>query len=499
MNRHKFLLLFLAFGLLNVRGILGQELGPQTSEQLSQEPTASRIIQLVRLINGNDEVSPDDIKRIFSKDLIERAGQKRLASIVGKVRENDGQLEVYDANRVEKFKYTFKALGIKNKQWLDIVIRVDDESPHKICGIDGITTTDIGAKAKRPVMAIENRREFLRSEPTVSKETLQQLDDWLEKRAAANKFSGVVLVAKDFKPVYQKAFGMASKRYQVPNEPGTLFRLGSVNKIFTATAVLQLVERGKLSLDDKLHQYIDGFADPRTARITIRQLLSHSSGWKAYWSNKYFVENFRELRSVDDYLKFIKEIPLDFEPGTKSAYSNTGYEVLGGVIEAVSGQSYDAFLYENVFAPAKMESTKSLEIDHIAPGLATGYTNRNYQGVIAASDFRFENTLNSPPKGTPAGGGCSTAGDLLKFVEAVARHKIVGKESERLLRSSFAAGGIPRDFIFHNGGAPGQGVWMQTDVVNGYSIIVIGNYDYTSVDAVVKKIGKLFNLPLYQA
>ena len=144
-----------------------------------------------------------------------------------------------------------------------------------------------------------------------------------------------------------------------------------------------------------------------------------------------------------------------------------------------------------------MNETASLESDQISEGLATGYTNRDFEGNQHGTDFAFHNTLMSPPKGTAAGGGCSTAADLLRFVTAITQRKIVNQDSEEFLRSRIGASAKPSNYVFHNGGAPGQGVWMQSDVSNGYSIIVLSNYGYPAASTVVRKISKSFELPIF--
>ena len=339
-----------------------------------------------------------------------------------------------------------------------------------------------------------NARETNVTEPTVNEQTIKQLKQWIQAQVDEGKFSGVVLVAKDFEPVFYETFGLASKRYNVRVSKETKFRLASVNKIFTATAILKLVEQKKLSLDDPVSKYIDGLADPRAENVTVRHLLTHSSGWGSYWGHPEFLNNREKLRSLDDYMAFIKDIKLDFDPGSKRQYSNSGYTILGAIIEKVTGQSYYDYVRNSIFKPAGMSSTDSFEIDHVAPNLATGYTNMDVNNQRSGTGYTYENIFTASVKGTSAGGGCSTSGDLLKFAEAVIKNKIVSKESEEFLRCDIGTKSEPGDFLFHNGGGPGQNTWVQSDVRTGYTIIVLCNLDPPCGSNVVRKISELFNL-----
>ena len=144
-----------------------------------------------------------------------------------------------------------------------------------------------------------------------------------------------------------------------------------------------------------------------------------------------------------------------------------------------------------------MDSTRSFDIDHVAEGLATGYTNLDHKHQRSGKGYPFENTLLSSPKGTPAGGGCSTVGDLLKFVEAIAKQRLLNEDSVEFLRRDSGIRSQPSPYIFHNGGGPGQSAWMQADVENGYTLIMLCNLDSEAGEAAVAKIGEILNLPIW--
>lgn len=487
------------FGCLSLSNVecQAQSMGFQTLGQLKESPAGSKVVELINRINEESEVSEEVIRQLFAKELVDRIGVETLTDLFENIRSNDGQFELFDANRTGRFKYELMVRGTKHGEWLAIPVRFEEEEPFRIKAIDGVEFSREGPQAKEPMLTPKTAREFKRPTPVITEETIDRVEQWLNAQTEAGEFSGVVLLAKDYKPVYEKAFGLASKRFRVPNELGTKFRLASVNKIITATAILQLVEKGVLSLDDHLVDYIDGFKDDSVNEVTIRHLLTHSSGWAAYWEHPEYLRRKNELRSVSDYMEFIKGIELDFPPGERVQYSNTGYNVLGAVVEKVAGKSYYEYVQENIFAPLEMNSTRSFEIDHVVEGLATGYTNINHNHERVGKGYPFENTLLSSPKGTPAGGGCSTAGDLLKFVEGVAKHRILNQESVNFLRRDSGIRSQPSPFIFHNGGGPGQSAWMQADVENGYTLIVLCNLDSEAGEVAVKKIGELLNLPIW--
>lgn len=477
--------------------VMSQQLGQQSLAQLQESPAGSNILHFLKAINNKTEFAETDVKELFATSLIDKHGTQGLLAVFDDIKQNDGQIELYEADRVATFEYELKAKGLKHQKWLDIGITLDEQPPYKVNGIKGIEITGLAPKTKTPIFSPTQVVKYEKPQPNVTKDKLDEMDKWLTELTVKNEFSGVVLIAKDFEPIFHKAYGYASKRYKVPNELDTKFRLASVNKIITATAALQLVEKGKLSLDDKLHQYVTGFKDKRTKDITIRHLLTHQSGWGAYWDNEHFLSNRRQLRTVEDYMKFIKDIPLDFAPGTKQQYSNTAYNVLGAVIEAASGMDYYEYVQQNIYQLAGMTNSGSLQLDHIAEGLATGYTNYDYKMEKSGKDYSFENTLFSAARGVPAGSGCSTTGDLLRFLKAVAQHEIVNQQSEEFLRSDIGKSAEPGDFIFHNGGGPGQNAWVQADVGSGYSIVVLSNYDPPTSSKVVNWMGKNLKLAVF--
>lgn len=318
------------------------------------------------------------------------------------------------------------------------------------------------------------------------------LESHLGRLSAADEFSGTVLVAKDGKPIFHKAYGLASREYDTPNRTDTKFNLGSINKIFTQVAIGQLAEQGRLSLDDKLGKHLPDYPNRNAAeKVTVRHLLTMSSGIGDVFGPKYDATPKDKLRAVRDYLPLFSAEPLAFEPGTSRQYSNGGYVVLGAIIEKVSGQDYYDYVREHVFKPAGMRDTDWYEADMPAENLASGYTRRGAESGGAKA--RVNNLYTRPAKGSPAGGGYSTAEDLLKFTLAVRAGKLRVPDFRRAEGARKVQGAAAQDTRGGNGvgiagGAPGINAVLEADVASGYTTVVMSNYDPPSASAVGKQI-----------
>jgi CubicO group peptidase (beta-lactamase class C family) len=354
-------------------------------------------------------------------------------------------------------------------QWLALVVRVEPEAPHRISGL-GLRPP------KPPAQAV---KRYTREQMA------QEMKSLMSKLADADVFSGAVLLAKDGVPVFKGAYGMANKDFNAPNRVDTKFNLGSMNKMFTAVAIAQLVERGKLSFDDPLSKYIPDFPDKESAeKIKIKHLLSHTAGLGGYFS-KTWVESSRDLyHTVDDMMKRAKaDEKIQFEPGTRWQYSNTGMLVLGKVIEIVSGQSYYDYVREHITRPAGMMNTDCYELDHVNPNLAVGYDKQYTDNGVVFTNNIFAHVL----RGGPQGGGYSTVEDLLKFDLALRSNKLVGAEYVKLLLSAKPELNSPNygygfqidaeaQTVGHSGGFIGINSNLDMFVGTGWTAIVMSNY-----------------------
>jgi len=199
-----------------------------------------------------------------------------------------------------------------------------------------------------------------------------------EALALAHKyrqFNGTVLVAENGKIIFKQGFGMANMEWGIPNTPDTKFRLGSITKQFTSMLTLQLVEQQKIKLDGKISDYLPDYRKDTGDKVTIHHLLTHTSGIPSYTGQPGFFENVsRNPYKVDEFVKKYASGNLEFEPGTKFSYNNSGYFLLGAIIEKVTGKPYEQVLKENIFDPVGMKDTGYDHYDTLLQKRAAGYT-----------------------------------------------------------------------------------------------------------------------------
>lgn len=295
--------------------------------------------------------------------------------------------------------------------WSTLILRVESAAPHRV---DSLGLRPTLAPPPPPVGNGYTDDEIR----AAMKSTLTDLvDDEL--------FSGAVMLARGDEIVFEAAHGEAHRDFAVPNRIDTKFNLGSMNKMFTAVAIAQLVERGALSLDAPLADYLPDFSDADSARkIHIEHLLTHSSGLGSYFVEEFWSGARARFRSLEDFMALVEGQSPAFEPGTARRYSNTGYLVLGRVIEVVTGQDYHDFIRESVTGPAGMEATACFDLDQANENLAVGYDRTD------GPDAPWHNNLyRNVIRGGPAGGGYSTVGDLVRFARALRGGTLVGRDT----------------------------------------------------------------------
>jgi CubicO group peptidase (beta-lactamase class C family) len=301
---------------------------------------------------------------------------------------------------------------------------------------------------------------------------VRRLTTSLDSLTKLDQFSGVVVVAKRGAPVFQRAYGMADREAGTPNNVETGFNLGSINKIFTMTAMRQLAADGKVNLDSTLAKYWPDYPNAEVARkVTIRQLLRHTSGIGGDVFDPPAGGKRNDIRRLEDYLPLFVNAPMKFEPGARNAYSNAGYVVLGLLIQRLSGQDYYTYVKQHIFDPAGMRRTESYAVDALPSNTAIGYT-RGEDPPSPNTPLR-RNTTDLPGRGSSAGGGYSTAQDLLRFLQA--------------LRSQTIANGPPTGFGIA-GGSGGMNAVVETDMPGGYDVIVLANLDPPAAERVARMV-----------
>lgn len=404
--------------------------------------------------------------------LAERPVEQRVATL-RRLRSDSGALEPARVDAAGEIEVAVLARAAGSGEWLALRVMVEPAPPH---GIVGVRIEEAEPPAGAPG-----------TEPLTLSQALSTLEAELAARAAADTFSGVVLVAKEGEPVWTRAHGLADRAFGVPNRPDTKFALGSINKVFTRLAVAQLAESGKLALDDPLAKHLPEYPDPDIARkVTIRQLVEHSSGLGDIFNKRYLEVPKDRLRTTDDFIALFVGEPLLFAPGSEQRYSNAGYVVLGKVIETLSGQSYHDYVRQRIYAPAGMADTDSYEADVPTPNLAEGYT-RGEGGVLRS------NVYTRPGRGSSAGGGYSTAEDLLRFAGALTAGKLAGPGwtawvmggPEPKPGEPAPAGPLPA--IGAGGGAPGMNAVLEIAPDRGLVVVVLSNLDPPSAQEVARR------------
>lgn len=292
---------------------------------------------------------------------------------------------------------------------------------------------------------------------TIADDFTDKLDKIINEYNALGLFSGNVLVAKDGNVISEKQYGFADWEKKIPVTPETLFRIGSLNKMFTHTLIKQLEQENKLKLDDPLSRYLDIYPGETGDKITIKMLIEMKAGLGDYLNNPEFNQNRARFKTVNDFLEIIKNEPLLFEPGTQQEYSNSGYVVLGGIIEKVTGKSYTENLKERLLLPLGLENTHYLILGETVPNMAAG-TRITFSGEKVNSPF-----MEQP---SPAGGMFSNARDLLKLDKYL--------RQTGYLSQAIRAGGTP--------------VWNSVfaQMKDGYTVIINSNFGQVADEIIMR-------------
>ena len=445
-------------------------------------PAVDRVTELVRTIGAGDpNAARGFVQQAYGPAFLARDPFDVHVGFLLQMHDRTRGMEI---ERIEEASPTRAVTLVRQSltgQRVRLSVEVEPDAPHRIVNI-GLRPVPSEAAARR----------------LSDDEVVHELDAFVKQLGDADAFSGAVLLAKDGEVLYTKAYGMANKDFNAPNRVDTKFNLGSMNKMFTSVAIAQLVERGKLSYEDPLSKFLPGFPTAEDAKkIKIKHLLTHTSGLGSYFNQKFQKSSRALFRTVSDLMKLVKNEKLQFEPGTKWAYSNTGMLVLGAVIEKATGQDYFEYIRENVYRPAGMTSSDSYELDRVNPNLAVGYEKQFTTSGVTFRNNIFDHVL----RGGPAGGGYSTVEDLLKFDMALRSGVLVNAESRRALLSAKPQIGSPGygygfiiqnggEIVGHSGGFTGINSNLDMFLESGYTAVVMSNYSQ-GAQPVVEKIREL--------
>ncbi len=433
-----------------------------------------RVQSIISTVNSND---PACVRRFMNEECTGKfrdfAPMKEHISVWRSVYMETGGLDFHSIRTYVPEKKDETVVILKDRTyggWRGLIVKFADEKNYLVDGLR-FSSARTPSNVKEPALTED--------------QFIKQVGDIMDRLIKRDVFTGTVLVARGDEVLLVRAGGEASKRFHVPNNIDTKFNLGSMNKMFTATAIVQLEERGMLSFDEPIGTYVDESWLPReiTSKIKIHHLLTHTSGLGSYF-NESFSNGSRALyRNLEDFKLLVNDEKPEFEPGERWRYSNTGMLLLGVVIESVSGQSYFDYIRENIYEPAGMKNTDSYEMDYPVENLAIGYS------PDPESEYGWQNNyFKHVVKGGPAGGGFSTVGDLHRYARALLQGKLVSRESLQIMWKDQSGEGYGYGFgieegkggkvVGHSGGFSGINSNLDIFVDKGYIVAVLSNVDH---------------------
>lgn len=336
-----------------------------------------------------------------------------------------------------------------------------------------------------------------------------KIDELMQAYTGYKQFNGAVLVAENGKVIFKKGYGMANMEWNIPIETDTKFRLGSITKQFTSMLIMQLVQEGKIKLDGKLTDYLPDYRKDTGDRITIHQLLNHTSGIPSYTGLPNFFQDIsRNPYSVSDFVKKFASGDLEFEPGTKWNYNNSGYFLLGAIVERVTGKPYEQVLKERIFDPVGMKNTGYDHHDTILAKRASGYEKRP-GGYINAPYL----DMSLP---YAAGSLYSTVEDLYLWDQMLYTDKLLSAELKEQMykpglsnyaygwvvrKAPLGAGSEPVTIIQHDGGINGFNTTIIRMPESKSLIVMLNNTGGTKLGEMSQKIaailfGKPYKAPM---
>jgi CubicO group peptidase (beta-lactamase class C family) len=306
--------------------------------------------------------------------------------------------------------------------------------------MDGKSMTRLTCIALALVAVLPSTFAFAQQTPLAA-----QIDAAIAPHYKADEPGSTVIVTRDGKVVFRKAYGMASLEKKTPLTPDSVLRLGSITKQFTATAILMLAEEGKLSVKDEITKFLPDYP-VKGKKVTVEQLLQHTSGIKSYTNKPDFMSNAHKDFTVAQMIDGFKNDPFDFEPGTSYNYNNSGYILLGAIIEKVSGMPYAKFLEQRIFVPLKMDNTAYEGHERGKAPRASGYARRGeeFKPAMALS-------MSQP---YAAGSLVSNVVDLARWDQAISSGKLLKAAS---WQQAFTGAVLPNGQPTHYGYGWGEG------------------------------------------
>jgi len=381
--------------------------------------------RFVDAVNSADAAEQEAIaKEVYAAATLEKTGAQRLAEHFKKLHENYSPLEYHHSERLEFPKpngtsYVLHVYARKSGEvmWQDFQFYLEPTPPHRIAQL--VFIAEVAEPVALPNGSIEQQQ------------TLSWLNDYIDKMERENGLSGSILIARGGEVLFEKYWGLADIEQPRKIDAETLFGLASGSKMFTAVAIMQLQEQGKLRLTDKLVGYFPDFPNRAWAeRATVQQLLSHTSGIAEYWT----AENEPAMLAFTDWHQFLPLIYKEgfrSEPGTEFGYSNSNFMLLGSIIEKASGQDYYEYIEANILKKAGMAHSGWFSHGDQNLPLAMPYARKEGGGWKTAKHLK---------RGSPAGGCYANAADLLLFFKALKTGQLVSPASLEQMTADWAVG-----------------------------------------------------------
>ena len=336
-----------------------------------------------------------------------------------------------------------------------------------------------------------------------SQDKVSKIDELMGLFHEFGQFNGAVLVSENGKVILKKGYGLANMEWNIPNKPDTKFRIGSITKQFTSMLILQLVEKKKIDLEGKLSDYLPYYRKDSGEKVTVHHLLTHTSGIPSYTGIPNFMEELsRDPYSVDEFVKTYCSGDLEFEPGSKFVYNNSGYFLLGAIIEKVTGQKYEDVLKAKILDPAGMENTGYDHFDTLIPNRAAGYEKKAGEYVNAPY---LDMSLPYA-----AGSLYSTVEDLYLWDQILYTDELLSNELKELMfKPHVAAQGMyyaygwmvgEKSFpkskdkvkrIAHGGGINGFNTLIDRLVEDRHLVVLFNNTGGTALNAMSEEIIKI--------
>ncbi|MFQ5525350.1 MAG: serine hydrolase [Thermoanaerobaculia bacterium] len=433
----------------------------------AQQPqsAAGLLKEFFAAVNSDD---PEALVEFYKEGVTEDFRTRRTAeedrAFYRRVRDDLGALTVEGLRRVAPD----KALAMVNAEKTDMPV----EFAFDLAGgkIDGFSVRVGGPPGGRDAMV------QLPDEAS-PEEFAATLDRQLKRLAATDRFSGVVLLARDGEPVFHRAYGKAEREAGRAVTTATAFDVGSITKMITKVAIAQLAQAGKLGLSDAVSEHLPDYPNSEVAKmITIQQLVDHSSGLGDIFNQRWVEADKSKFVQPDDFFSLFADEPLQFTPGEKRSYSNAGYITLGAVVSAASGRPYFDYVEERIFRPAGMSDSGFPVKDGSDVSLAIGYTRGGPTGGHADATGPLESNLGMLPiRGCPAGSSTHTASDLLKLDSALRAGKLADPEWTAWVFGSVSVRETSDYGIGVAGGGPGVSAGWEGN--GGATAIVLANLD----------------------